>query len=156
MLQITIPGMGELKLTDLMLDYNGTLALDGYLINDVTKRLAELSSQFKIHVVTGDTHGTAKNQLANINCQLTIVPPENQATAKLDYLKQLGQSNTIAIGNGKNDQYILKESVVGIVVLGNEGIAIEALNAADILVPTIFDAINLLQYPNRLRSTLRT
>ena len=106
MLQITIPGMGNLALTDLMLDYNGTLALDGYLIKGVAVRLAELSSQFKIHIVTGDTHGTAKTQLADTNCQLTIVPPENQATTKLTYLKQLGQSNTIAIGNNVNPSSI--------------------------------------------------
>lgn len=156
MLQIMIPGLDELKISELMLDYNGTLALDGHLIHGIAEHLKKLSSHFNIHIVTGDTHGTAKNQLANINCQLTIVPPENQTIAKLQYLNQIGKSNTIAIGNGKNDHDIVKEAQIGIVILGREGAAASTIMAADIVMPNITDALELLQNPNRLKATLRT
>jgi P-type E1-E2 ATPase len=155
MLQISIPGMGDLKLTDLMIDYNGTIAVDGYLIKGVAERLAELSSQFKIHIVTGDTHGTAKSQLANINCELTIVPPENQTFAKLHYLELLPLQATVAIGNGRNDSKMLKDAVIGIAVIGEEGAAVDSINAADIVVTNILNAFALLSSPRRLISTLR-
>jgi P-type E1-E2 ATPase len=155
MLKVNIPGRGELTFTDVMLDYNGTLALDGFLIKGVRERLAELSSHFILHIVTGDSHGTAKTQLAHIKCKLTILPAENQATGKLDYLKRLNQSHTIAIGNGNNDQYMLKEAQIGIIVSGTEGTSAISLAAADILMPNILDALDLLKNPRRLSATLR-
>lgn len=155
MLQINIPGIGDLTLTDLILDYNGTLALDGILISGVKDKLINLSSQFNIHIVTGDTHGTAREQLANIPCNITIISPENQTAAKLQYLKQLNHTQTIAIGNGKNDQDIVKEAQIGIVVLGQEGAAVSTIISADITMPNVLDALELLQNPNRLTATLR-
>lgn len=155
MLQINIPGVGDLTLTDLILDYNGTLAFDGILISGVKEQLIKLSSQFNIHIVTGDTHGTAREQLANIPCHITIIPPENQTTAKLQYLNQLNRSQTIAIGNGTNDQDIIKEAQIGIVVLGQEGAAASTIMAANIIMPNILDALALLQNPKRLVVTLR-
>ena len=47
MLKITIPGFrGETNLTDLILDYNGTLARDGELIIGVADRLTSSPKVF--------------------------------------------------------------------------------------------------------------
>lgn len=40
-------------------------------------------------------------------------------------------------------------------MLGQEGTAVEALMAADVIVPDIFTALDLLQIPLRLVATLR-
>jgi soluble P-type ATPase len=59
------------------------------------------------------------------------------------------------IGNGGNDQLILKEAGLGIAILGDEGISVTAMKNADILVKTISDALDLLLKPKRLIATLR-
>lgn len=156
MISVNIPGFADLTINEVIFDYNGTLAIDGHLISGVASELIELAKKVTIHVVTGDSLGTAKNELQGIPCNVVIVPPIEQGLAKKNYLQKLNAKETISIGNGRNDQQVMKDSAVGILILGEEGAAVEALKAADIIVANIFDAINLLQHPNRLLSTLRS
>lgn len=156
MLEISIPGFRELKLMHAVFDYNGTLAVEGKLIMGIASQLTLLSSQLNIHIITGDTYGSASNELAGLNCQLTVLPSQQQANAKVEYVRQLDPQITVTIGNGRNDQKMLKKAILGIAVIGMEGASTEALMAADIVVPNIFNAIELLQEPRRLIATLRT
>lgn len=156
MLEFTIPGFAILKLEHALIDFNGTLAIDGLLIKGIASQLTELAKHLQLHVITGDSFGTAQNELAGLPCQLTILPSENQAIAKANYLRQLNPKQTVAIGNGRNDQQMLREATVGIAVLGDEGAASEAMTAADIVTPDIFGALNLLLHPSRLIATLRS
>ena len=73
MIEIAIPDFGELRLEHLVLDYNGTLALDGRLLFGVRERLERLAEQLTIHVITADTFGKAADYLAGIPCQLDIL-----------------------------------------------------------------------------------
>jgi len=57
MLKIDIPGRGVLELKYLLLDYNGTLALDGYLLNSVPDLIHQLAEFLEIHILTADTFG---------------------------------------------------------------------------------------------------
>ncbi|CEG56924.1 Conserved protein of unknown function (HAD-like domain) [Legionella fallonii LLAP-10] len=155
MITMNIPGLGDLNLNTAIIDYNGTLALDGKLIEGLEEPLNALSEFLDIHIVTGDGFGTAKSELANINCKLTIIPAEDQGLSKQKYLHQLNPDTTVSIGNGKNDQYILKESALGIAIIGSEGIAVEALLSADITLPSIHLALELFHNPKRLRASLR-
>lgn len=155
MINITIPGFADLTLTDVIFDYNGTLAVDGLLIKGVAQRLIELAEQINIHVVTGDSLGTAKKELQGIPCNVFIVPAMEQGIAKQNYLHTLDPKTTVAVGNGRNDQQIVRKSAIGIIILGTEGASRESVAAADILVTNIFDAIDLLNHPGRLLSTLR-
>ncbi len=61
-MRIEIPGYKILQLDTLLLDYNGTVALDGQIPLSVRERLASLSEEFKIYILTADTHGTAAKQ----------------------------------------------------------------------------------------------
>ena len=63
MLNLDIPGFKTLSLEHLMLDYNGTLAVDGRMMVGVFDRLLELSRILKLHVVTADTFGKAREAL---------------------------------------------------------------------------------------------
>jgi soluble P-type ATPase len=155
-LKIDVPGFGNLNLSNVIFDYNGTIAIDGLLVPGVSILLNTLSEKLTIHVVTGDSFGTAKIQLTGINCNLVILPSDNQALAKKDYIQQLGYSATVAVGNGRNDQYMLKESILGIVVIGMEGTSVEAMMSAKVVVPDIFSALSLLQNPIKLIATLRS
>lgn len=155
MLNIDIPGFGELKLKYALIDFNGTVAVDGKLIEGIAKPLNELSNDIEVHILTGDGHGTAKSELKDVNCILTIVPSENQGISKQQYLRKLNPKQSLAIGNGRNDGYILSESALGIAILGSEGVAKEAMQGCNLLVPSIFVALELLKDPSRLRATLR-
>ena len=47
-MHISIPGYKELELQNLILDYNGTIAVDGAIPQDVKEALIRLSSDFSI------------------------------------------------------------------------------------------------------------
>jgi len=61
----------------------------------------------------------------------------------------------IAIGQGSNDAGMLQLAAIGICILSNEGTAIQALSAADILAKDIYQALELIEKPLRLVATLR-
>ena len=155
MLNIEIPGFRSLHLEYLVLDFNGTLALDGRLPDDAATRIEALATTLAIHVVTGYTYGSAQAQLQSLPLTLTILDPERQAEAKWAHVRCLGPDRCACIGNGRNDRWMLQEAALGIAVAGAEGAAIEALTAADLYVPHILDALDLLRTPRRLVATLR-
>ena len=71
-------------------------------------------------------------------------------------IQQLGPQHVVAIGNGRNDQWMLAEAVLGIAVLQEEGACTQALLAADVVAPSITAALDLLLHPLRLTATLRS
>lgn len=155
MLQIQIPDFEPLRLEHLVLDYNGTLAFDGELLPGVKERLDRLASQLIIHVVTGDTFGKARSRLSGVRCELSILPPHAQSEAKRAYVERLGASACVCIGNGRNDRLMLEAAALAIAVAQQEGACAETLVAADVVVPGIHDALDLLVHPQRLVATLR-
>ena len=59
MLQIEIPGREQpLRLDVLVLDYNGTIACDGQLIDGIGERIRELCTKLPVYILTADTYGT--------------------------------------------------------------------------------------------------
>lgn len=155
MITIDIPGYGSLMAENLVLDYNGTLAIDGELIQGVTEMLNILSRKVALHVLTADTFGNVATKLRGIPCSLKIIGPVNQAIEKDNYLKQLGAAKSIAIGNGVNDALMLKNAALGIAVMQSEGLSVKSLQNAQILCTDINDALSLLLNPKRLLATLR-
>ncbi len=150
-----IPDFGTLHLTDLVLDFNGTLATDGLLLPDLGERLQRLAADMTLHVVTGDTHGTAAFELQGLGCKLHVLPSTDQGRIKREYILALGPAGVAAIGNGRNDARMLQTAALGIAVLGEEGCAGQALAAADMLARSIVDALDMLLNPQRLVATLR-
>ena len=60
LMKIEIPGYPSLDLKYLLLDYNGTIALDGIISEAVANKIRQLSDLFQIYVLTADTNGTAR------------------------------------------------------------------------------------------------
>ena len=155
-MRISIPGYGDLELTHLVMDFNGTLAVDGILIDGVREALNDLSRQLSLHVLTADTFGKAAAELKGIPCTLRVLGKDDQQEGKLSYVKTLGPDRTVSIGNGRNDQKMLKASALGIAVILEEGASAETLQAADVVCPSILSALELLRRPLRLTATLRS
>jgi soluble P-type ATPase len=154
-MRVEIPGHGLLEITALVLDYNGTIALDGELLDGVGRRLKLLAREMEIHVVTADTFGSVAAKTSGLPCTLSVLPPGDQDQAKLDYVKRLGIGRTACIGNGRNDALMLRYSALGMAVIGPEGAAALILQAADVIVRDIRDGLDLLLTPLRLSATLR-
>jgi len=156
MLTVTIPGTGERVWTYLVLDVNGTITTDGRLAGGVEERLSLLARHLEIRLLTADTRGTAVSLGQRLNTEVVRIDGEDEAEAKRRYVQRLGGEQVIAVGNGRNDALMLRQAGLGIAVLGPEGLAVSALQAADILVREITDALDMLIDPVRLASTLRS
>jgi len=156
MLSAQIPGFGTLTLEHVVLDYNGTLAVDGLVLPGVKGALNTLAEELAIHVVTADTFGRAASGLEGVNCRLTVLEAGHQDRAKANFVNRIGADRTASIGNGRNDAMMLAASALGIAVILGEGASMVSLNAADIVCTDIVAALELLMHPLRLTATLRS
>ncbi len=156
MIEVAIPGHEDLKLEHLVLDYNGTLAVDGEMIPGAAELLTRLADRLEIHVLTADTFGRAQAELEGLPCTLVILPADQQDIGKLSFVRQLGCDRAVCIGNGRNDRRMLEEAALGIAVVQEEGAARDTLLAADVVCPDILSALGLLIHPLRLVATLRS
>ena len=155
MIEVDIPGYKMLSLEHLVLDHNGTLAVDGILVPGVKACLIKLSQDLKVHVITADTFGKARAQLEGIPCQLSILARDDQDIGKLAYIKDLDPNRCVCIGNGRNDRLMLQRAALGMAVILDEGAAAQTLQAADVVCAGIVPALELLLNPLRLTATLR-
>ena len=155
MVRVAIPGYKALELKHLVMDYNGTMACDGSLIGGVRKMLDRLSQQLEIHVLTADTFGKVRQELAGEPVTITVLPEEAQEHGKLDYIRKLGEEHVAAIGNGRNDRLMLEGAQLGIVLVQEEGACVATLMAADMVCPNILSALSLFIHTGRLIAGLR-
>ncbi len=155
MIDLDIPGFGRLKLSHLVSDYNGTLAKDGVLLPGVADRLRQLASAIELHVLTADTFGIAGEQLKALPIKLEVLTKNNEAEKKKQYIEALGADHVVALGNGNNDQMMLKAARLSIAVIGKEGASLPAIQSAHIIVTEILDGLDLLLNPLRCVATLR-
>ncbi len=151
-MQIDIPGRAPLTLEHAVFDLNGTLSLDGGLLPGVQERARALSGQLSCLLLTADTFGTGEAVARALGFAFQRVA---DGAEKVAAVRSRGIQHTVAVGNGQNDVGMLRESALGIVVLGPEGTAVSALQAATIAVPNICVALDLLLHPARLIATLR-
>ena len=155
MLEIQFPDRPAFKLNSLLCDINGTLTLDGKLIDGVEAAVKQLKDRLEITLLSANTNGNAADIAQMLGVSLHVIHPGREVEQKADFLHSLGESSTAAIGQGANDVLMLKNAALGICVLSREGTAIAALNAADIVVPDILASFELLQNPLRIVATLR-
>ena len=155
MIQIQIPGRDVLTLQHLILDYNGTIAEDGDIIEAVRLRLEALSRDLSIYVITADTHGTAAKKCAGLPLQVLTFPTTEVGRIKVAEVQKLS-GGVITIGNGFNDISMSDAADLSICVIGREGCCGALLMHTDVVVTSIADALDLLLIPGRLRATLRT
>lgn len=155
MLRIEITGREALELETLLLDLNGTIALDGELLDGVAEALAPLLGVLRVVVVTADTHGRADAIAKALGVAVEVIERGAEAEAKLALVEAAGPERCVVIGNGANDALALELAAVGIAVVGPEGAAGVALRAADVVVTDITAALGMLSAPSRLIATLR-
>ena len=155
MIELNIPGRGVIRLEHLVCDVNGTLALDGKLIEGAASALLGLADRLTLHLLTADTHGSQDSIDQQLGLQAVRIANGAEGEAKGEYVDKLGGDSVAAIGQGANDVEMLRKAAVGICLTSPEGLAIETLMAADILADGIHSALEMLRHPMRLVASLR-
>lgn len=155
-IEVSVPGGEWLRLRHLVLDLNGTLALEGRLLPGVRDGIEALRGALEIHLLTADTFGRARAVAASLGVPATVLPAgEAGGPAKERFVRELGAAFVAAMGNGVNDAAMLRSSALGICVLGPEGCAPGTLLAARVVVRSPADGLRLLLNPSLLAATLR-
>lgn len=155
MIEFTIPGRGRMRIKNIVFDVNGTIAIGGKIDEKIKKKLEKLAQKVTVILLTADTYGTIEKEMGKTGIKIHKISSPGEAEEKEDFIKQLGEKQTIAIGNGANDSLMLKRAVIGICVIDKEGAASSAVSNADIVIygkETVFD---LLGNPKRIIATLR-
>ncbi len=155
MIKIDIPGREPLALHHLAVDYNGTIAQNGRLIDEVKGCFEALAGLLQIHILTADTYGTVKEQCGNLPVEVFTFPVAGAASHKARFVRKLGPG-VVCLGNGYNDMQMFQEAALSIAVLEREGLYAGLLTHADILVTSPVDGLGLLLHTDRLRATLRS
>ena len=154
--EIIIPNYKTLVVTNIVLDYNGTIAKDGLLKEEIKTILKQLCQKYKVHVITADTFGSVQTQLKGYDLSVKILNTDNHTLEKAEFVKSLNAVNTVAIGNGNNDALMLQNAVLGVAILGDEGCSSKTLLRSDITCKSIKDALELFLNTKRLIATLRS
>lgn len=152
---IEIPGYKQLNITTLLLDYNGTIAVDGFIRPAVKERLQKLSEILNVYVLTADTHGTAKAQCEGMNISVHTFPVGNAMDYKREIIDKIGGEYCVCLGNGRNDVKMFEAAALSIGIMDREGAYSGLLKAADLCVNSTEDGLDLLLYPKRIIAGLR-
>ena len=157
MISIDIPGREHpLEIEALVLDYNGTIAKDGALIEGIPKRLIKLAEAVEVYVLTADTYGTVRGQCEPLGVTVRTFPHAGAGACKEEIVLELRRNAKVcAVGNGFNDVQMMDAADFAVAVLDAEGMYAGLLPHADVLVRSAVEALDLFLKPDRLRATLR-
>jgi len=148
---LEMPG-GPATFSRLVLDYTGTLSLDGVPLPGVVERLEGLASDLRITILTADTFGTVRETMRDLPVEVRVI---RDGKEKAEAVSTMGPGEVIAIGNGRNDIPMMEVAGLAMAVLGPEGAAAGLLSCADVVTRDIRDALDLITHPLRLKATLR-
>ena len=151
-IEVVVPGRAALAVRHLVLDLNGTLALDGRVLAGIPERVTALREHLRVHILTAGSHGHVEEATRVLGLQPI---PISSGEEKSAHVRALGPETVAAMGNGANDVLMLREAALAIAVLGPEGLCPDALRAADVVVGDPCAGLDLLLYPTRLVATLR-
>ncbi len=158
-IEVDLPCGVFYNLQNLILDLNGTMTVDGKWIDGVVERLQEIVKLLNVYILTADTNQTLAELTEPLAEKYMIrairLEPGRGDIQKLEFLRELGRENTVAIGNGCNDALMLKDAALGICVIGAEGASVNAMTSSKMVALNICDALDLFLKPSRLIATLR-
>jgi soluble P-type ATPase len=160
MIRLMVPGFGPLEIRRVVTDYTGTHSFKGVVRRSVRMRLARLARLVEVHVLTVDTFGTARRELARVPAALHFLNDDRRNDKeKQRFVLKHQPKHVAAFGNGTIDRLLLRTvrdaGGLAVAVDNGEGCAIEAILNANILVHGSEQALDLLLEPNSCKATLR-
>ena len=168
MISIGRPGQSNLGIESILLDFDGTLAMDRRVHPKAKDKINLLSKRTNIYIFVnpptppfnkGGKGGILakeliEERLRKVKAEIIYLTVGDSSRRKLDLLRQLGPSRCVAIGNGADDAAMVEEAGIGICVIGEEGVSGEGIKNADLVFADILDALDFLLKPLRQKATL--
>ena len=154
MILIQRPGRNPLEIEFILIDFEGTLAMDRRVHPKAKDKINLLSKRTKIYILTKGNQETVAEVLRKVKAEVISSREGETSQKKLDLLHRLGAARTVAIGNGVDDTLMMEEAGLGICVIGKEGASAEMMQKADVVVTDILDALDFLLKPLRHQATL--
>lgn len=155
MITYEIPGREKIEIENVVLDYNGTIAVDGKVIEGAKELISKLRKYTNIYVLTADTYGTVREECSDIDAEVLTFPKENAGEFKREIVEKLNGQNTICVGNGYNDIPMFIKSILSIAVIEGEGASGKLLAYADIVTRSIIEALEIILNKNKVKAALR-
>lgn len=152
-----IPNYGKIQIKNIVFDVNGTIQFNGKIPKIIIRELKKLKSHFNIFLISADTRGNLSAIAQRLSIFSIKISPSgiSEAEAKNNEIIKLGNNETVAIGNGNNDHMMLKSAVLGIAILGEEGLTFKTLQNSDLVFSNCIDAIHFLMDEKKVIATLR-
>jgi soluble P-type ATPase len=154
MISIEKPGQGNLEIEFILIDFEGTLASDRRVHPKAKDKINLLSQRTKIYILAKGEKEGVEESLRRVKAEIFSLTEGEGSWRKLDLLRQLGPTRTVAIGNGVDDAPMIEEAGLGICIISKEGTSVEAMKRADVVVSNILDALDFLLKPLRQKATL--
>jgi len=154
MISIQRPGMESLELHFVLIDFEGTLAMDGRVHPKAKDKVNLLSKRVTVYILTKSSKGKVEETLKKMKAEILYMTEGDSSQQKLDVLQRLGPHQTAVIGNGFDDVQIMEQAGLGMCVIGKEGSSTEAVAKADLVVDSVLDALDFLLKPLRQGATL--
>ena len=154
MISIQRPGMESLELHFVLIDFEGTLAMDGRVHPKAKDKVNLLSKRVTVYILTKSSKGKVEETLKKMKAEILSMTEGDSSQQKLDVLQRLGPHQTAVIGNGFDDVQIMEQAGLGMCVIGKEGSSPEAVAKADLVVTSVLDALDFLLKPLRQGATL--
>ena len=154
MITIQRPGQSTLEIDFILIDFEGILASDRRVHPKAKDKINLLSKRTKICILTKEEKERVEEVLKRVKAETVYLTEGESSQKKLDLLRQLGPSRTVAVGGGLDDVSMIEEAGLGLCVLGKEGTSSEAMKKADVVFMNILDALDFLLKPLRQRATL--
>ena len=158
MRRFNIPNYGEITIENIIFDVNGTLQFKKRISKELIKKFKELKMYYNIYLVSSDIRGNLKEIAEKLGANYIRVSSKEitEAELKNNELIKLGKDITVTVGNGNNDSLMLKNSLLGLVIIGSEGASIESIMNSDVAFPDPISAIDFLLDEKILIGTLRS
>jgi len=154
MISIQRPGMESLDIHFVLIDFEGTLAMDGRVHPKAKDKVNLLSKRVTITILTKSNREKVEETLRKMRAEILYVTEGDSSQQKLNALQRLGAHQTAVIGNGLDDVRIMEQAGLGMCVIGKEGASAEAMTKADLVVTHVLDALDFLLKPLRQRAIL--
>jgi soluble P-type ATPase len=154
MIIIQKPGQEPLAIEFILIDFEGTLASDRRVHPKARDKLNLLSKRSKIYILAKGEQEAIGEILKKVKAEVIYLTEGEASQRKLDLLRQVGATRTVAIGNGVDDAAMIEEAGLGICIIGKEGTSAEATKKADVVFTDILHALDFLLKPLRHKATL--
>ena len=154
MITLQSSSQAKLEIEHLIIDYEGTLAMDGRVHPKAKDKINLLAKRLNIYILVKGEQEKAEEVLKRVKAKIIFLKEPEPSAQKLEFLLNLGAPKTGVIGNGEDDVPMSKEAGFSMAIIGKEGGSGELIQSADLTFLTIVDALDFLLKPLRQKATL--